>query len=97
MPYQAEPGLPIPNLTVAETVPVIPAVDVVSGVVTLFARGEPVRLHCPEPRRLAEALAQAVRPSRWCGATRTLTVTVAAVGRIAGRERRFSLRPLNAA
>ena len=97
MPYQAEPGLPIPNLTVAETVPVIPAVDLVGGAVTLFVGGETLGFHHPEPGALADALAQSVRTTQWCSTSRTLTVTVAAVGRIAGRERRFSLRPLNEA
>ncbi|MFF1830213.1 hypothetical protein [Paenarthrobacter sp. NPDC058040] len=97
MPYQAEPGLPIPSLTAAETVPVIPAVDLVGGAVTLFVGGEALSFHHPEPRILADALARSVRTAQWCSTSRTLMVTVAAVGRIAGRERRFSLRSLNEA
>lgn len=97
MPYQTAPGLPAPSPAAAETVPVIPAVDLVAGAVTLFVGGEILGFHHSEPRVLADALARSVRTTQWCPTSRTLTVTVAGVGRIAGRERRFSLRPLNEA
>lgn len=82
MPYQSE--------TAARTVRVIPGVDLVLGTVTFIVGGELSRFTHPEPRLIAQALAQAVRPSLWCESSGMLTVTVAAVGRSAGLERHFS-------
>ncbi|MFI2563838.1 hypothetical protein [Paenarthrobacter sp. NPDC018779] len=79
--------------TPSPTVRVIPVVDIVHGTVIIVARGRTERFHHPEPRLLAAALARSVRATRWCFASQTLTVTVAAVGRAAGRERHFSLVP----
>ena len=91
MPYQGvtTPSQSTPTKTEAPTVPVIPGVDLVLGTVTLFLNGGLARFRHPEARLLAHALAQAVRPSRWCEESRTLTVTVAALGRTSGLERHF--------
>ncbi|MET4621708.1 hypothetical protein ABIE18_003174 [Arthrobacter sp. 2762] len=86
MPYQA---LSTPTESEAPTVPVIPGVDLVLGTVTLFVNGGLSRFRHHEAHLIAKALAQAVRPSRWCDSSRTLTVTVAALGRPAGLERHF--------
>jgi hypothetical protein len=80
----------IPTETEARTVRVIPGVDLVLGTVTLVLNGRLHRFRHPEPRLIAQALAQAVRPSRWCESSRTLTVTVAALGCSAGLERHFT-------
>jgi len=82
-------ALKTPTETEAPTVPVIPGVDLVLGTVTLFVNGGMSRFRHPEARVIAAALAQAVRPSRWCEESRTLTVTVAALGRTSGLERHF--------
>ncbi|MFJ5955228.1 hypothetical protein ACIQC5_04640 [Paenarthrobacter sp. NPDC092416] len=78
-----------PSPTSAHPIRVIPGVDVVLGTVTLMVGGGLVRYRHPEARLIARALAQAVRPTRWCQSTLTLTVTVAAVGKSAGIERHF--------
>ncbi|MFJ4170193.1 hypothetical protein ACIPY3_11815 [Paenarthrobacter sp. NPDC089714] len=82
-----------PIESAAPAVRVIPVVDLVHGTVIIAARGRAERFHHPEPRLLAAALARSVRAARWCSASQTLTVTVAAVGRAAGRERLFNLVP----
>ncbi|MDI2036742.1 hypothetical protein [Paenarthrobacter nitroguajacolicus] len=74
----------------AGTVTVIPAVDLYLGTVTIAARNKTFRLRHPEAQLIARALAQAVRPSTWCEASRTLTVTVAAVGKRHGRPQPFT-------
>ncbi|BCW04818.1 hypothetical protein [Arthrobacter sp. NtRootA1] len=92
MPYQGvvSPTQTTPTKSEAPTLPVIPGVDLVRGTVTLFLNGGLTRFRHPEAQLLARALAQAVRPSRWCASSRTLTVTVAALGRPAGLERHFT-------
>ena len=96
MPYQGvvsptpdTEALKTPTETEARSIPVIPGVDLVLGTVTLFVNGGMSRFRHPEARVIAAALAQAVRPSRWCEESRTLTVTVAALGRTSGLERHF--------
>ncbi|MBO1266719.1 hypothetical protein [Arthrobacter cavernae] len=90
MPYypdvvhtQAEPA----------SVRVIPGVDLLLGTVTFIVDGELVRHWHHEPRLIADALSQSVRPARWFPATQTLSLTVAARGRQAGVEKRFSFAP----
>ncbi|MFC8039154.1 hypothetical protein ACFUOZ_07355 [Paenarthrobacter sp. NPDC057355] len=73
------------------TVKVIPAVDLYLGTVTILTRNRPLCFRYPQARHIAEALARAVRPSTWCEATGTLTVTVAAVGHREGRPCTFTL------
>ncbi len=72
------------------TVAVIPAVDLYLGTVTLLAGTKSVTLPHPDPQVIARALAQAVRPTQWCAASGTLTVTVAAVGKPRGLARHFT-------
>ncbi|WP_427128892.1 hypothetical protein [Pseudarthrobacter sp. S9] len=69
---------------------VIPGVDLTTGTVSFLVDGELERHWYPEPHRIAEALAGAVRPARWHPATRVLTLTVAAAGRRSGIEKHFS-------
>jgi hypothetical protein len=92
LPYQgvSTPSQSIPTETKARTVRVIPGVDLVLGTVTLALNGGVRRFRHPEPHLIAQALAQAVRPSRWCESSGTLTVTVAALGCSAGLERHFT-------
>jgi len=54
-------------------------------------RNETLFFRHPHPQQIAKALAQAVRPSTWCEASRTLTVTVAATGKRDGQPRLFAL------
>ena len=75
----------------ASKVTVIPAVDLYLGTVTIVARNETLFFRHPHPQQIAKALAQAVRPSTWCEASRTLTVTVAATGKRDGQPRLFAL------
>ncbi|MGP0223411.1 MULTISPECIES: hypothetical protein [unclassified Paenarthrobacter] len=93
MPFQAHPlsETNTPALPQRPGVPVVPGVDVVRGTVTLFLDGRLQRFLCADAHRMERALGQAVRPTRWCSAMRTLTVTVAAVGQPRGRERHFLL------
>jgi len=71
---------------------VIPAVDLHLGTVTIMAKQGTERFRHENPGSIAHALAQAVQPTRWCGLSRTLTVTVAAAGRSQGLQRHFALR-----
>lgn len=91
MPYQGNtsPSPSSPSATAAGTIKVIPAVDLFLGTVTILSRNATVSFQHPEPHSIARALAQAVRPTQWCAASRTLTVTVAAVGRPGGLPRVF--------
>jgi hypothetical protein len=73
------------------TVPVIPAVDLFLGTVTITTKARTGKFAYPEPQLIAQALAKAILPTRWCEASRTLTVTVAAVGKRAGLQRHFTL------
>ncbi|WP_253951332.1 hypothetical protein [Paenarthrobacter sp. CM16] len=79
-----------PPATAAVTVAVIPAVDLFLGTVTITAEAGTRQFSHPQPQLIAQALAQAVRPTRWCEASRTLTVRVAAVGRRAGIQQHFT-------
>ncbi|MEV7660585.1 hypothetical protein [Paenarthrobacter sp. NPDC089316] len=95
MPYQSEtsqssarPARGTPSGARAGTV--IPAVDLYLGTVTIVARNNTMHFRHPQPRQIAAALAQAVRPSTWCEASRTLTVTIAAVGKRDGQPRTFT-------
>ncbi|MCF3139026.1 hypothetical protein LRQ04_07125 [Paenarthrobacter sp. AR 02] len=74
----------------ASKVSVIPAVDLFLGTVTIVTGAKSVMLRHPDPRLIARALAQAVRPTQWCAASGTLTVTVAAVGKPMGLPRHFT-------
>jgi len=84
-----------PDTTAATTVAVIPAVDLFLGTVTILAGNGATartgRFGHPHPQLIAQALAHAVRPTRWCEVSRTLTVTVAAAGRRGGVQRHFTL------
>ncbi|UXM92766.1 hypothetical protein [Paenarthrobacter sp. JL.01a] len=73
------------------TVKVIPAVDLYLGTVTIPTRNRTLCFLCTQTAQIAEALARAVRPSTWCGASGTLTVTVAAAGQREGRPCTFIL------
>lgn len=75
------------------SVRVIPGVDLVLGTVTFVVDGELERHWHHEPRLIADALSQSVRPARWFPATQMLSLTVAARGRQAGVEKRFSFAP----
>ncbi|VXC10028.1 conserved hypothetical protein [Arthrobacter sp. 9V] len=101
MPYQGDttpnasnsaPTTPgTPATTRANTVMVIPAVDLFLGTVTIMGKAGTRHFAYPQPQLIAEALAQAVRPTRWCEVSKTLTVTVAAVGKREGAQRHFAL------
>lgn len=93
MPYQSDASHAhsTSGQTEARNVTVIPAVDLYLGTVTIVARNETLFFRHPHPQQIAKALAQAVRPSTWCGASRTLTVTVAATGKRDGQPRLFAL------
>lgn len=84
-----------PETTGTPTVAVIPAVDLFLGAVTILAGNGATdrtgRFRHPHPQLIAQALAQAVRPTRWCEVSRTLTVTVAAAGQRGGVQRHFTL------
>ncbi|MCT9868575.1 hypothetical protein [Paenarthrobacter aurescens] len=96
MPYQGDttpattiPAPSTPATTAAPTVTVIPAVDLFHGTVTITSNSGTAQFRHAEPRLIAQALVQAVRPTRWCEASKTLTVTVAAVGKREGVQRQF--------
>ncbi|SDW01607.1 hypothetical protein SAMN04487912_101130 [Arthrobacter sp. cf158] len=93
MPYQGDTthAPSTPALPAARTVRVIPAVDLFLGAVTFPAGNGTKHFRYPEPRLIAQALAQAVRPTQWCEASATLTVTVAAAGKREGVARHFAL------
>lgn len=99
MPYQGDttPAASTPTAsstpakTATPTVVVIPAVDLFTGMVTITARARTGKFGYPEPQLIVQVLAKAIRPTRWCEASRTLTVTVAAVGKRAGLQRHFTL------
>ncbi|MET3902367.1 hypothetical protein [Paenarthrobacter sp. 4246] len=93
MPYQGDttPATSTPVQTDTHKVAVIPAVDLFLGTVTITAKAGTRRFGHPQPRLIAQALAQAVRPTLWCGASRTLTVTVAAAGKRAGLQLHYTL------
>ncbi|YCK80936.1 hypothetical protein M1D89_17870 [Arthrobacter sp. D3-18] len=78
--------------TATRTVAVIPAVDLFLGTVTITAKAGTEQFRHAQPQLIAQALAQAVRPTSWCESSKTLTVTVAAVGKRAGLQRHFTLR-----
>lgn len=95
MPYQGDTAqahrAPAPDTpTAARTVTVIPAVDLYLGTVTIMAKGGTTHFQHTEAPLIARALARAVRPTQWCEASRTLTVTVAAVGKREGVQQRFT-------
>ncbi|MGR0158698.1 hypothetical protein [Paenarthrobacter nitroguajacolicus] len=99
MPYQGDTtpaastlkaGTP-KTATLATTIVVIPAVDLFVGTVTITSDTRARAFGHPEPWLIAQALAQAVRPTRWCEASRTLTVTVAAVGQRRGAQQHYEL------
>ncbi|MFK0041172.1 hypothetical protein ACIQTW_15165 [Paenarthrobacter sp. NPDC090517] len=77
--------------TATQTVAVIPAVDLFLGTVTITAKAGTERFGHQQPELIAQALAQAVRPTRWCESSKILTVTVAAVGKRAGVQHHFTL------
>jgi hypothetical protein len=102
LPYQGDttqapdtqaqaPAPSTPDRIAARTVRVIPAVDLFLGTVTIPAGNGTKHFRHPEPRLIAQALAQAVRPTQWCEASTTLTVTVAAAGKRGGVQRNFTL------
>ncbi|UKA50907.1 hypothetical protein LFT48_05085 [Arthrobacter sp. FW305-123] len=99
MPYQGDTTHPAstpaavstPAKTAAGTVMVIPAVDLFLGTVTITTKAGTEHFRYSEPQLIAQALAQAVRPTRWCEASKTLTVAVAGAGKRAGVERNFAL------
>ncbi|MCD4852728.1 hypothetical protein LN996_18075 [Arthrobacter sp. AK01] len=104
MPYQGDttqastpaasaPATGTPAKTAARTVTVIPAVDLFLGTVTIISNAGTARFGHPEPHLITRALTQAVRPTQWCAASRTLTVTVAAAGKREGVQRHFPLCP----
>jgi hypothetical protein len=105
LPYQGDTPPPVSNSapttpaitagTIAKTVTVIPAVDLFLGMVTIIAKAGTGRFGHPQPQLIAQALAQAVRPTRWCEESRTLTVTVAAAGKRHGVPRQFRLNQEN--
>ncbi|MGA7206558.1 MAG: hypothetical protein WBX27_18240 [Specibacter sp.] len=72
-------------------IPVLPAVDVNLGTVSFFTPTGHHSYFCPEPARLVESLAQAVRPARWIPEIGTLVVTVAQTGARSGRGLGFKL------
>ncbi|XAS68281.1 hypothetical protein V3C33_02855 [Micrococcaceae bacterium Sec5.7] len=72
---------------------VIPGVDVTLGTVTFVVNDRLERHWFHEPRLIARALSQAVRPARWFPETQVLTLTVAATGHRAGLEKHFSFAP----
>ena len=100
MPYQGDTTpaaastpatVSTPATKATTTVAVIPAVDVFLGTVTITSASRTRAFRHPEPRLIAQALAQAVRPTRWCEASSTLTVTVAAVGQREGAQQHYAL------
>ncbi|WP_311211799.1 MULTISPECIES: hypothetical protein [unclassified Arthrobacter] len=98
MPYQGDttpaPSSPAPSTpapTATPTVAVIPAVDLFMGTVTITAKAGTRRFGHPQPHLIAQALARAVRPTLWCESSRTLTVTVAAVGKREGVRQHYTL------
>lgn len=93
MPYQGDttPATSTPATTATHTVAVIPAVDLFLGTVTITAKAGTGRFGHPQPHLIAQALARAVRPTLWCNASRTLTVTVAAAGKRAGVQLHYTL------
>ncbi|NWL11381.1 hypothetical protein [Paenarthrobacter nitroguajacolicus] len=97
MPYQGDTTLvnttapSTPAGTATPTVAVIPAVDLFLGTVTITAKAGTEQFRHAQPQLIAQALAQAVRPTHWCESSKTLTVTVAAVGKRAGVQRHFTL------
>ncbi len=97
MPYQgdttsAAATTPATASTPATTtVAVIPAVDLFLGAVTILAGNGARNFRHPHPQLIAQALAHAVRPTRWCEVSRTLTVTVAAAGQRGGVQQHFTL------
>ena len=101
MPYQGDttanasnsaPTTPgTPATTRANTVMVIPAVDLFLATVTIMGKAGTRHFAYPQPQLIAEALGQAVRPTRWCEVSKTLTVTVAVVGKREGAQRHFAL------
>ncbi|MFW0775106.1 hypothetical protein ACLRGI_18290 [Paenarthrobacter nitroguajacolicus] len=104
MPYQGDttpagsttaassPAPPAKTTTTApHVVTVIPAVDLFLGTVTITVKAGTEWFRHPQPLLIAQSLAQAVRPTHWCEASRTLTVTVAAAGKRAGVQRHYTL------
>lgn len=97
MPYQGDTtqvdtaATSTPTKKAAPTVAVIPAVDLFLGTVTITARAGTEQFGHSQPLLIAQALAQAVRPTRWCESSKTLTVTIAAVGKREGLQRHFTL------
>lgn len=89
--HEPAPARSTPAAAGTATVKVIPAVDLYRGTVTILARNRTLCFRHPQSREIAAALAQAVRPSTWCEASGTLTVTVAASGKREGRPRTFIL------
>lgn len=72
---------------------VLPAVEVNLCTVAFLYDGEWRSFWVAKPTSLLNALANAVRPSRWDGERLTLTVTVARTGLRNGQEMEFSLAP----
>lgn len=72
---------------------VIPGVDINLGTVAFVVNDRLERHWFHEPRLIARALSQAVRPARWFPETQVLTLTVAATGHRAGLEKNFSFAP----
>lgn len=85
------PAQSTPAAAGTAAVKVIPAVDLYRGTVTILARNRTLCFRHPQSPEIAAALAQAVRPSTWCEASGTLTVTVAASGKREGRPCTFIL------
>lgn len=75
-------------------IPVLPAVDANLGTVVFAAPGGWQRYWTPDPRRLVDALSQAVSAARWLPESRTLVVMVAATGQRQGRGLGFLLTAL---
>ncbi|WP_426998410.1 hypothetical protein [Pseudarthrobacter sp. N5] len=92
-PLAAPPAHVAAPSTQLHHVRVIPGVDITLGTVTFVVNDLLERHWFHEPRLIARALAQAVRPARWCPEAQILTLTVAAAGHRAGVEKHFSFAP----
>lgn len=87
----SEPGNGLVVGDLRSAIPVVPAIDITTGVVTLSLGDGRVRRWHPAPRTLWELLARAVAPARWDPATELLWVCVAAAGYRGGKAVSVSL------
>ncbi|MGG5171768.1 hypothetical protein ACQR35_06260 [Pseudarthrobacter sp. J1738] len=77
------------------TVPVLPAVDLNLGTVTIWRSSGSQRYWCAEPKELARALNNAVAQPGWDEVNAVLTVRVAAIGHRRGKPLSFTLKATN--